>query len=120
MPEKVMSMKEVVNRIVSAISSAGNDGLHIDEITSLLDIDRKTAADAIEQLLKEKRIKMEDARYLLQQDALGDETEQGKVGDLNGCPCFHCGRIARCGIRQPDSPVKCKEMQIWMATSETV
>lgn len=103
---------------MSVLDSAGKKGLLIDEIASLLDIDTQTAADALEELLKENRIKMEDARIILQQDAMGDEADKGKVGDLNGCPCFHCGRLARCGIRQPDSPAKCKEMQTWMATSE--
>ena len=112
-------MKKLFDQIISALRATGGKGLIIDEITSLLDIDTKTAADAIEKLLKENQIKMEDARILLNQNDMGDEAEQGKVGDLNGCPCFHCGRIARCGIRQPDSPAKCKEMQTWMATSES-
>lgn len=111
-------MKEVSERIVSLLNSEGREGLLIDEIASKLNIDTKKIASAIELLLKEKRIKMEDARYLLQQDEMGDEAEAGTVGDLNGCPCFHCGRISRCGVRQPDSPVKCKEMQTWMAASE--
>ena len=113
-----MSMKEVSERIVSAISSAGREGLLIDEIASILDIDTKTIADAIKRLLKEKRIKMEDARYLLQQDAVSDEAEAGSMGDLHACPCYHCLKIAKCGVRQPDSPLKCREMETWMATSE--
>ncbi|MHA2423746.1 MAG: hypothetical protein ACXAEF_03105 [Candidatus Thorarchaeota archaeon] len=112
-------MKEESERIVSEISSAGQKGLLIDEIASKLDIDTKKIAKAIKQLLKEKRIKMEDARYLLQQDSVGDEAEAGTVGDLNGCPCFHCLRISKCGVRQPDSPVKCRDIENWMATSET-
>ena len=112
-------MKEVSERIVSVISSAGREGLHIDEIASKLDIDTETIASAIKQLLKEKRIKMEDARYLLQNDAVSDEAEAGTVGDLNGCPCYHCLRISKCGVRQPDSPLKCREIENWMATSET-
>ncbi|MHA1906053.1 MAG: hypothetical protein ACW98Y_02065 [Candidatus Thorarchaeota archaeon] len=111
-------MKEVSERIVSAISSSGREGLLIDEIASKLDIDTNTIVDAIKRLLKEKRIKMEDARYLLQKDAMGDEAKQGTVGDLDGCPCFHCGRISRCGIRQPDSPASCKEMMQWMDTAD--
>jgi hypothetical protein len=112
-------MKDVANRIVRVLSSAGRDGLIIDEIASLLDIDRKTAKTAIEKLLKENQIKMEDARILLQQDAMGDDAEQKTVGDQYGCPCYHCLKISKCGVRQPDSPTKCKEMQIWMTTSES-
>ena len=112
-------MKEVSERIVRALSSAGRKGLLIDEIASKLDIDTKAIASAIKKLLKEKRIKMEDARYLLQQDAVGDEAETGTLSDLNACPCYHCLRISKCGVRQPDSPLKCREMEKWMATSDT-
>ncbi|MDF1537412.1 MAG: hypothetical protein P1Q69_00705 [Candidatus Thorarchaeota archaeon] len=111
-------MKKLFDQILSALRATGGKGMIIDEITSLLDIDTQTAADAIEKLLKEKRIKMEDARYLLQQDAMGDEAEKGKVGDLNGCPCFQCHKLLLCGVRQPDSPTKCKEMQYWMIASD--
>lgn len=110
-------MKEVTERIVGALSSADREGLRIDEIASNLDIDTNRIADAIKQLLKEKRIKMEDARYLLQQDAMGDEAEQKRVGDLYGCPCYHCLKISKCGIRQPDSPAACRELENWMSTS---
>lgn len=112
-------MKEVSERIVSLLSSAGRRGLPIDEIASKLDIGTKTIEESIKKLLKENRIKMEDTRYMLQQDAVGDEAEAGTVGDLNGCPCFHCGKLVRCGIRQPDSPVKCRDMINWMAASDT-
>ncbi len=112
-------MKEVTDRIVSILRSTGRKGLHIDELTSKLDIDTKTAADAIKQLLQEQIIKMEDSRILLQQDAVGDEAEQGALGDLNGCPCYHCLKIAKCGVRQPDSPVKCRDIENWMATYES-
>ncbi len=116
-----MSMKEVTTQIMSVIRSAGGKGLLIDEITTSLGIDLATASNAIDQLIKEKQVMEKsdanESRYFAR-GIMGEEAEQGTLGDLNGCPCFHCLRIGRCGVRQPDSPVACRELEDWMITSD--
>jgi len=116
-----MSMKEVTTQIMSALRSAGGKGLLIDEITTSLGIDLATASTAINQLITEKQVMEKsdanESRYFLR-GVMGEEAEQGTLGDLNGCPCFHCLRIGRCGVRQPDSPVACRELEDWMVTSD--
>jgi hypothetical protein len=115
-------MNEVSTRIKSALRSAGIKGLLIDDITMSLEIDLATATNAIDELIKEKQVMEKsdanETRYFLQ-GAMGDEAEQGTLGDLNGCPCFHCLKISRCGVRQPDSPVSCREVESWVIRSET-
>ena len=114
-------MNEVSTRIVSALRSAGVKGLLIDDITVSLEIDLATATDAILKLIKEKQVMEKsdanETRYFLQ-GAMGDEAEQGTLGDLNGCPCFHCLKIGRCGVRQPDSPLACRAVSQWVETGE--
>ncbi len=116
-----MSMNDVVSRILSILCSAGAQGLLIDEVATRLGIDLATATTTIRQLVTEKQVMEKsdagETRYILRA-AMGDEAEPGTVRDLNGCPCFHCLRIGRCGIRQPDSPVVCRDLDDWMITSE--
>ncbi len=117
-----MSMKEVANQIMGALRSAGGKGLLISEITTSLEIDLATATNAIHELIKEKQVmekaEANESRYFLR-GAMGEETEQGTLGDLNGCPCFHCLKISRCGVRQPDSPVACRNLEDWIVRSES-
>jgi hypothetical protein len=72
---------------------------------------------ALTTLLSEGRImqkqEFEDERYVLK-PALIEDSEPSGLSDMNGCPCFHCLRISKCGVRQPDSPVSCKELEEWM------
>lgn len=42
------------------------------------------------------------------------ETAEGGLSDLNGCPCFHCVKLARCGVRQTDSPLSCRKLEEWL------
>ncbi len=120
---KVMSMKNLSEQIICALRAVGEKGMLIDELARSFDIDLETIAKAVKQLITEKQVMEKpdvekEARYFLGA-ALGDEAEQGVVGDLMGCPCYHCLRIAKCGVRQPDSPVACRDLENWMSTSES-
>ena len=33
---------------------------------------------------------------------------------LGGIPCFTCGNVKRCGVRQPISPVTCSAINSWL------
>ena len=116
-----MSMNEVTNQILSALRSAGGKGLLLDDIATSLGIDLAIASNAIDQLIKEKQVMEKsdanESRYFIR-GVMGEEAEQGTLGDLNGCPCFHCLRIGRCGVRQPDSPVACRAVEEWIETSD--
>jgi hypothetical protein len=115
-------MNAVSKQILSALRSAGIRGLRINDIATSLEIDLATATNAIYEMIKEKQVMEKsdanETRYILQ-GAMGDEAEQGTLGDLNGCPCYHCLKISRCGVRQPDSPVSCRNLETWMVTSDT-
>ena len=120
---KVMSMKNLSEQITSALRAAGEKGMLIDELAHSLDIDLETIAKAVKQLITEKQVMEKSeaenkARFFLGA-AVGDETEQGIGGDLMGCPCYHCQKIAKCGIRQPDSPAACRDLENWMSSSES-
>jgi biotin operon repressor len=112
-------MNEVSGRVVSALTAAGATGLHIKELATSLGISAKKLAKTIEKLTSEgivvQKQEVKEERYIIKQ--VSDDSEHGGVGDLNGCPCFHCLRIGRCGVRQPDSPVSCKSLEEWMIST---
>lgn len=115
-------MKDISDRILNALSEASSKGLVIDELSANLDVDVETIIIALEKLISEKQIlektDVNEAKYFLK-TALEGGAEQGSLGDLNGCPCFHCLKISRCGVRQPDSPVACREMEDWIVIADT-
>ena len=115
-------MKDIADRILNALSEASSKGLVLNELSTILDTDIEAIITALEKLISEKQILEEtdanEARYFIK-TALEGGAEQGTLGDLNGCPCFHCLKISRCGVRQPDSPVACREMEDWIIIADT-
>ena len=115
-------MKDIADRILNALSEASSKGLVIDELSANLGTDVETIITALEKLISEKQIlektDANEAKYFIKL-ALEGGDEQGTLGDLNGCPCFHCLKISRCGVRQPDSPVACREMEDWIIIADT-
>ena len=115
-------MKDIADQILSALGEASTKGLVIDELTSRLNIDEQTITTVLKQLISENKIMEKtdanDARYFIK-TSLESEVEHGGLGDLNGCPCFHCLKISRCGVRQPDSPANCRELEDWIQISDS-
>ncbi|MHA1576245.1 MAG: hypothetical protein ACTSU3_02680 [Candidatus Thorarchaeota archaeon] len=115
-------MKDIGDRILNALNEANCKGLVVDELSASLGIDVQTIIIALEKLITEKLIlektDADEAKYFMK-TALEGEAEQGSLGDLDGCPCFHCLKISRCGVRQPDSPVACREMEDWTVIADT-
>lgn len=109
------------DRILNALRAAGQAGLLIEELETRLNIDSKMVSDVAQRLLLEGLImqkqEMETTRLFIRK-SMTDEARRGNLSDLNGCPCFHCLKITRCGIRQPDSPVNCRDLDQWMMGSE--
>lgn len=103
--------------ILNALRDAGDDGLLIGELADRLGIDNDTITTTIETLMSEglvmQKQELEEERYLIR-TPVPDNSEPGSLSDMNGCPCFHCLKIGRCGIRQPDSPVTCRELEEWL------
>jgi DNA-binding Lrp family transcriptional regulator len=112
-------MKDVADQVLIALQNAGTAGLHIKELADRLGIDSKEVSSAIEMLIKKGLImqKTTDNDEYMIKSSLTGEAESGSLSDMNGCPCYHCLKISRCGIRQPDSPVTCNELQEWMASA---
>jgi hypothetical protein len=116
---KVISMKDVADLVLSELKTAGKMGLSISDLMERLDIDPAQITSAISALMSEGKImqkqEVENERYVLR-TALNEESEPSRLSDMNGCPCFHCLRISKCGVRQPDSPVLCRELEEWMGS----
>ena len=114
-------MNNVTDQVVDALRAAGADGLRLNELATRLGIESQSITLTIEQLTSEglvmQKQELKDSKYILN-SGMGDDTEQGSLSDMNGCPCFHCLKINRCGIRQPDSPVSCRSLEDWMLGSE--
>ena len=109
-------MNDVTDQILSELKSAKTEGLCIDELAEKLGIDNKQITLALTALMSEGRIMQkqeQDDKYVLKQ-TITEDSEPSGLTDMNGCPCFHCLRISKCGIRQPDSPADCSELEEWM------
>ena len=109
-------MNDAADRILSELISAKKEGLGIVELTEKLGIDKKQITLALTTLVSEGRIMQkqeQDDKYILK-PTITDDSEPSGLTDMNGCPCFHCLRISKCGIRQPDSPADCNELEEWM------
>ena len=109
-------MKDVADQILSELKSATAEGLSIGELTKRLGIEQKQITLALTALMSEGRIMQkqeQDDKYVLKQ-TITEDSEPSGLTDMNGCPCFHCLRISKCGIRQPDSPADCAELEEWM------
>jgi hypothetical protein len=115
-------MNDAIDSILSELKSA-KMGLGIDELTKKLGIDKKQITLALTTLMSEGRImqkqELENDKYMIK-PAITDDSEPSGLSDMNGCPCFHCLRISKCGIRQPDSPADCSELEEWMGASRQV
>ena len=111
----------VADRILKALRAAGNKGLLMDELTSNLEIDAEKVATTIERLMTEGQImqkqELERTKYFITEQMARDGEPPG-LSDLNGCPCFHCLKINKCGARQPDSPLSCSRLEEWILSSE--
>ncbi|UCE09104.1 MAG: hypothetical protein JSW61_08965 [Candidatus Thorarchaeota archaeon] len=115
-------MNEIADQIILALRTVGVAGLRIDELATKLEMKSQKIATTITRLTSEGLImqkqESEGERYVLSGN-LPDDLDNTGVGDLNGCPCFHCLRIGKCGVRQPDSPVRCRELEEWMLTDSS-
>jgi DNA-binding transcriptional ArsR family regulator len=116
---KVISMKDVADLILGELKTAGKVGLSISDLAERLDITPKQITSAISALMSEGKImqkqEVENERYAVR-STLSEDSEPSGLSDMNGCPCFHCLRIVKCGVRQPDSPVLCRELEEWMGS----
>ena len=110
------------DQILKALSDAGEKGLLIEELADRLGIDNATVTTMIETLMSEGLImqkqELKEERYTMK-IPIADDAEPAGLSDMDGCPCFHCLKISRCGVRQPDSPVTCREMEEWMGADLT-
>ena len=110
-------MNDVVDRILSELKSAKKDGLGINELAEKLGIEIKQITSALTTMMSEGQImqkqELENDKYLIK-PTITDDSEPSGLTDMNGCPCFHCLRISKCGVRQPDTPVGCRELEEWL------
>jgi hypothetical protein len=108
-----------VDQILNALRDAGENGLRIGELADRLGIANETITTMIETLMSEERVmqkqETKEERYTIKAP-VADDAEPTSLSDMDGCPCFHCLKIGRCGVRQPDSPVTCNEIEEWLGT----
>ncbi|MHA1770930.1 MAG: hypothetical protein ACTSYL_05870 [Candidatus Thorarchaeota archaeon] len=112
----------VANQILKALREAGRKGLLLEELTTGLELDAEIVTTTIEQLMSEGQImakqELEKTRYFINEQMTSDAEPQS-LGDLNGCPCFHCPKISKCGARQPDSPISCSRLEEWLLSFDS-
>jgi len=112
-------MKDLAGLILSEIKAAGKAGLSIMDLVERLDTSPKKITSALTALMSEGMImqkqEVEIERYIAK-NVLTEESEPISLSDMNGCPCFHCLKITKCGVRQPDSPISCRGLEEWVGT----
>lgn len=112
-------MKDVAGQVLSEIKAADKAGLTIIDLLERLDIGLEQITLALKALMSEgiimQKQEIENERYIAK-TVLTEESEPFGLTDMNGCPCFHCLRITKCGVRQQDSPIFCRELEEWMGT----
>ena len=110
-------MNDVTDQILSELESASKDGLSVADLLDKLGIDPEQITSALKALMSEGRImqkqETETERYIVR-TVLTEDSEPSGLTDMNGCPCFHCLKISRCGVRQPESPVTCRDLEDWL------
>jgi hypothetical protein len=118
---KVIVMNDA-DQILKALNDAGEKGLLIEELADRLGIDNTQVTTMIETLMSEglvmQKQELKEERYAMK-IPVADDADSAGLSDMDGCPCFHCLRISRCGVRQPDSPVTCREIEDWMGADIT-
>ena len=112
-------MNDDTDQILNALRDAGENGLLVGELADRLGIDSQQITKTITTLVSEGQImqkqELEKERYMIKTTVV-DDAESVSLSDMNGCPCFHCLKIGKCGIRQPDSPITCREIEEWLGT----
>ncbi|MHA2025208.1 MAG: hypothetical protein ACW98U_04835 [Candidatus Thorarchaeota archaeon] len=110
------------DQLLNALRDAGENGLLISELTDRLGIDQAMITTMIETLMSEglvmQKQELKEERYAIKLPA-ADDADPTSLSDMDGCPCFHCLRISKCGVRQPDSPVTCNEIEDWLGADIT-
>ncbi len=109
-------MMELKSQIIDILQAAGVNGLRVEELSTELGADQKDIIDMINQLIQEGKIMQKqgaDGEQFILREQLFESSDTG-IGDLNGCPCFHCFKISKCGVRQPDSPLRCRDLEEWI------
>ena len=112
-------MNEVATEILNALRIAGSQGLLVDELMDRLGFDAKAITITLDELTSEGLIMQKQVlknEQIMIRAQISNEPDGSSLSDLNGCPCFHCLKIGRCGLRQPDSPAECRELESWMGT----
>jgi hypothetical protein len=110
-------MNELANQIIAALRAVGPKGLLIEELSEQLGVDEDHVAALLDELASEGLIlqkqELKNEQPLIRAQ-IGEDADPKSLSDLHGCPCFHCVKISKCGLRQPDSPATCRDFEEWM------
>ena len=112
-------MNEAATEILNALRIAGSQGLLVDELMDRLGFDAETITTTLDELTSEGLIMQKQElrnEQVMIRAQISSEADGSSLSDLNGCPCFHCLKIGKCGLRQPDTPADCRELEGWMGT----
>ncbi len=109
----------ISDQILDTLRAVGKNGLSIKELETRLKIGSKSIIEILEQLMAKGLVMQkqdsEDIKYLIHNET-SEGTTPTRSSDFNGCPCFHCPKISRCGVRQTDSPLICRSLDEWIAS----
>ena len=110
-----MSLDEKAYEIIKA---AGKEGVLQSELWKILGISSREGARIIARLEKrgliERKKVIHNGRRTYRVFAIVKSAPQIQWDTLNGCPCFTCHDIQRCGSGNPLSPEICEKLTKWL------
>ncbi|MHA1594505.1 MAG: MarR family transcriptional regulator [Candidatus Baldrarchaeia archaeon] len=110
-----MSLDEKAYEIIKA---AGKEGILQSELWKKLGISSREGARIVSRLEKrgliERKRVIHNGRRTYRVFALIKEESQIQWDTLEGCPCFTCHDLYRCGSGNPLSPELCEKMTKWL------
>ncbi len=109
----------IADQIIDVLCTVGKNGLSIKELETRLGIDYKVITETLEHLISEgivmQKQDTDGIKYYYTKDTPTNDSTGSRFSDINGCPCFHCPKIYKCGVKQIDSPLACKSLDDWIA-----
>ena len=100
---------------IALLKEAGKRGLLLSELAKQLEQPATKVLKIVESLETNGQVEKKDEEHngksVLR---LFWREEDSKWDTLQGCPCFSCTEIDKCGASQSISPWTCEKLNIWI------
>ena len=110
-----------VERLIEAVKSTGKTGILEQDLIQNINFNKNSVFEVVDSLVAEGifvRVAEENSDHMDYRIFYKDIfLFEDSFSDLNGCPCFHCPYLYKCGARQPHSPYTCPDLTFWIKSN---